>query len=179
MYIEKKIFSLLGWSAEITNPLPDKCVICIAPHTSNWDFIYGILFKRAFRLKINFFIKKEWMTFPFGLLMRRLGGIGIDRKGKNSITDIIAKEFEGHSIVRMAITPEGTRSLNKNWKKGFYYIALKAKVPVVLGTIDYKNKKITINDKQIIPNGDIDTQMAEIKSYYNNVTAKNPNKFGR
>ncbi len=176
MWLEKKIFSLLGWRADIKIELPDKCVACIAPHTSNWDFFYCVLFKEAYRIKVNFLIKEEWTKSVIGGLIRRLGGIGIRRDKSYSSTDTYAKTFDDNEILRIAITPEGTRKGNRDWKQGFYYIALKAGVPIVLVSLDYKEKRISI-DRIIVPNGDIDTQMAEIKAYYKGVTAKYPDRF--
>ncbi len=176
MWLEKKIFSLLGWKAEIKTDLPDKCVACIAPHTSNWDFIYCILFKEAYGIQVNFFIKEEWTKSILGGIIRRLGGIGIRRDKSQSSTDVYAKAFDNHKVMRIAITPEGTRSANKDWKLGFYYIALKAGVPIALVSLDYKTKTLTI-DRLVVPNGDVDTQIAEIKAHYKGVVARYPDRF--
>ena len=97
MWLEKKIFSLLGWRADIKIELPDKCVACIAPHTSNWDFFYCVLFKEAYRIKVNFLIKEEWTKSVIGGLIRRLGGIGIRRDKSYSSTDIYAKAFDDNN----------------------------------------------------------------------------------
>lgn len=176
MWLEKKIFSLLGWKAKIKIDLPDKCVACIAPHTSNWDFFYCVMFKEAYRIQVNFLIKEEWTKSIVGGIIHRLGGIGVRRDKSQSSTDIYAKVFDNHKVMRIAITPEGTRSANKDWKLGFYYIALKANVPIALVSLDYKTKTLTI-DRLIVPNGDVDTQMAEIKAHYKGVTARYPDRF--
>jgi 1-acyl-sn-glycerol-3-phosphate acyltransferase len=177
MWLEKKIFSLLGWNTDITIDLPDKCVACIAPHTSNWDFVYCVLFKQAYGITVNFFIKDEWTRLPvIGAFIRRLGGIGVKRDKSQSMTDVFAKEFDRYDTLRIAITPEGTRSPNSKWKLGFYYIALKAGVPIVLVSLDYR-RKLVIIDRQIIPDGNAEKQLAEIKAHYKDVGAKYPEKF--
>jgi len=176
MTLEKKILKAFGWRAAFNVELPDKCVACIAPHTSNWDFIFGILFKRAYKIQANFFIKQEWIKFPVGGIIKRLGGIAIHRNKQQSTTDVMAKEFENHKIMRIAITPEGTRRLNSDWKMGFYYIALKASVPIVLISMDYQKKLVEVG-KIIFPNGDAEIQLAEIKDYFKNVTPRFPERF--
>ena len=157
--------------------LPEKCIICIAPHTSNWDFAVGVLFKSALRIKASFFMKKEWFRFPFGKMMRRLGGIPVERSKSTSMTDRIASEFNNREQLIVAVTPEGTRSYNTDWKKGFYYIALKANVPIVLAFIDFKFKRVGY-ERLFIPTGDVETDMVELKNYYKTFNAKYPDKFG-
>ncbi len=174
--LASRILHRLGWKILMNVQLPDQCVVCIAPHTSNWDFIYGILFKYATSLKANFFMKKEWFRFPLGGIMRSLGGIPVNRDKKQSMTDAIAEQFKHYPVLHIGITPEGTRSYNPDWKKGFYYIAQKANVPIVLAQIDYKRKEIGLG-KIFQPTGDVDTDMTTIKKYYSNIGAKFPEKF--
>ena len=178
MWIEKTLYKLLGWKYEINVEIPDKCIACIAPHTSNWDFFYGVLFLRLYGLKANFFIKQEWMRPPVGWIIKKLGGIGIRRNRKQSTTDVIAEEFAHRDVLRIGITPEGTRSLQPEWKLGFYYIAQKAQVPILLSRIDYSTKTIAL-DKIVIPNSNSQEQIAEIKAYYQSHWAKFPEKFGK
>lgn len=174
--IAKKLLSLFKWELDTSIELPKKCVVCIAPHTSNWDFIVGILFKYATNLQASFFMKKEWFRFPLSIIMKLLGGIPIDRSKKNNVTDIIAEEFNKRDSLIIGLTPEGTRSLNYEWKKGFYYIAQKANVPIVLAYIDFKKKKVGYNKLLIPTNYEDDIIM--IKKYYSNINAKYPEKFG-
>ena len=174
--ISKKLLSLFKWELDTSIELPKKCVVCIAPHTSNWDFIVGILFKYATNLQASFFMKKEWFRFPLSIIMKLLGGIPIDRSKKNNVTDIIAEEFNKRDSLIIGLTPEGTRSLNYEWKKGFYYIAQKANVPIVLAYIDFKKKKVGYNKLLIQTNYEDDIIM--IKKYYSNINAKYPEKFG-
>ncbi|MCI7728957.1 MAG: 1-acyl-sn-glycerol-3-phosphate acyltransferase [Bacteroidales bacterium] len=174
--ISKKLLSLFKWELDTSIELPKKCVVCIAPHTSNWDFIVGILFKYATNLQASFFMKKEWFRFPLSIIMKLLGGIPIDRSKKNNVTDIIAEEFNKRDSLIIGLTPEGTRSLNYEWKKGFYYIAQKANVPIVLAYIDFKKKKVGYNKLLIPTNYEDDIIM--IKKYYSNINAKYPEKFG-
>ena len=170
---------LFGWfrfTEVITEPLPEKCIIALAPHTSNWDFIVGNIYSRAKNFHCDFLMKKEWFFFPVGILMRRLGGIPVYRTKQMHSTDIIAEQAKEADTFRLCITPEGTRKAQADWKKGFYYIALKAEIPILLYGLDYAERKIVCT-KTIIPNGDIDSQMKEIKEYFANFKGLHPNQF--
>ena len=92
------------------------------------------------------------------------------------MTDAMAAEFARHDSLCIAITPEGTRSYNPDWKKGFYFIAEKAGVPIVFAALDFKEKVIKLGE-QFIPTGDIEADMTQIKAYYKGITAKIPKNF--
>lgn len=167
---------ILGWKAVFTVPDYDKCVVCAAPHTSNLDLFIGKLFYGATGHKTSFMMKKEWFFFPVGLIFKAVGGIPVDRGKKTSLVDQMAAVFQNKKKFHLAITPEGTRKPNKHWKKGFYYIAQKANVPIVLIGIDYEKKTITAG-KAIFPSGDIDEDMKEIKLYYKDFKGRHPENF--
>lgn len=126
--------------------------------------------------KTSFMMKKEWFFFPLGLIFKAVGGIPVDRSRKSSLVDQMARKFAGSKQFHLAITPEGTRKANPNWKKGFYFIALKAQVPIMLIGIDYPTKTIT-STKAIMPTGDIEKDMHEIKLYFKDFQGKNPENF--
>ncbi len=170
------LYKYMGWTTEVTEAHPDKYIICLAPHTSNWDFLIGQLYNGAEGLGSNFMMKKEWFFWPLGPLFRKLGGIPVWRDKKTSLTDNLAETAKQSKTFRLCITPEGTRSPNPDWKKGFYYIAFKAEIPILLYGIDYEKRRIECT-KTIIPNGDIDTQMGEIKNYFSKFKGKKPENF--
>lgn len=173
----KKILTgWMGYRVNVTQPQPDKYVIALAPHTSNWDFIIGNLYCRAMGFKCNFMMKKQWFFWPLGYVMKALGGIPVERSKKMSLTDQMAQQAKERDTFHLCITPEGTRKPVTEWKKGFYYIALKADIPVLLYALDYEKKLISCT-KTIHPNGNIEEQMAEIKDYYKNVIGKIPANF--
>lgn len=118
------LYHKLGWTKNITESHPDKCIICLAPHTSNIDFLIGQLYMRAEGFKANFLMKKEWFFWPLGVFARKIGGIPVYRTKQTSMTKRLAEVARHRDIFHLTITPEGTRSLNSDWKKGFYYIAL-------------------------------------------------------
>lgn len=178
MNLWKTILEVSGWSVDITAPRRNKCVICVAPHTSNWDFILGLFAYRSLGRKANFLMKKFWFFFPLKYLLRSLGGIPVDRKGNKSLTDRIISKFNDSSYVNLAVTPEGTRSKTSKWKTGFIYIAMGAHVPIQLGVIDYKHKKIIIKE-EYQPSGDVESDLNNIKAYYKQFPAAGrfPDKF--
>lgn len=170
------LYKRMGWTVDVTEPHPDKYIICLAPHTSNWDFVIGQLYSSAESVKSGFLMKKEWFFWPLGVLFRRLGGIPVWRSKHTSMTDNLANTAMERKEFHLCITPEGTRSPNPEWKKGFYYIALKAKLPILLYGVDYEKKLIRCT-KTIIPNGDIEAQMREIKLYFKEFKGKRPENF--
>ena len=170
------LYKKMGWSIEVTEDHPDKYIICLAPHTSNWDFILGQLYSGAQGIKSNFLMKKEWFFWPLGILFRRLGGIPVHRQKKTSMTDALAETAKAEPVFHLCITPEGTRSKTADWKKGFYFIALKAGMPILLYGIDYEKKHIQCT-KTVIPSGDLDSDMRDIKLYYKHFKGKKPENF--
>lgn len=179
--MKKAIFSfiyhkLMGWKSVVKVEDYDKQIICAAPHTSNWDFIIGKIFYAAIGRETGFMMKKEWFFFPLGSLLRSMGGIPVNRDKKNSMVEQVVKVIKESKKFSLAITPEATRSRNPHWKKGFYYIAMKANIPIVLVSIDYSTKTIT-SEKIITPSGDMEKDMREIKLYFNQFKGKNPENF--
>ena len=163
-YLVRFLLKLFGWKIDQHSPEGiDKCVIVVGPHTSNWDFIIGRMAFVMYGLRPKILIKKELFFPPLGWLLRAIGGIPVDRKKNNNITDLAVKLFNENEKLYMVFTPEGTRSYNPNWKKGFYYIAIKAKVPIYICYMDYE-KKIGGFHSIFHPTGNVDADIAYIKS---------------
>ena len=175
-FCKRILYRWMGFSEVVTETRPEKYIIVMAPHTSNWDFVVGTLYARAEGFQCNFLIKKEWFFWPMGILMRKLGGIPVYRDKKTGSTERLATLAMQFKEFHLCITPEGTRQPNREWKRGFYYIALKAQLPILLYGLDYRKKVIECT-KVIIPNGDVEGQMAEIKEYFARFTAKKPENF--
>lgn len=170
------LYKKLGWTKDVTVEIPDKYIICLAPHTSNWDFIFSMLYRLAEGFTSNFLMKKEWFFWPLGPLFRSLGGIPVYRNEHTSMTDALIETAKNTPHFRLTITPEGTRKPNPHWKKGFYYIALKANIPVLLYQLDYEKKLIRCT-KVFRPTGDVEREMQEVKDYYKDVKGKKPEYF--
>ena len=159
-----------------------QCVMIAAPHTSNWDALYARLGLVALGVNVRITIKDSYMKFPFGPFVRAMGGIGINRAPKKegeerpSMVQVMADLFKDHEDLVMLVTPEGTRSLQEEWKSGFYHIAIQAGVPIALAFMDYE-KKITGVGKVVYPTGDMEKDMQEIMEFYAPVKGKFPAKF--
>ena len=136
----------------------------------------------ALGINIKYTIKKQWMNPPFGWFFKMMGGIGINRMPKKrgqsqlKLVDAIANLFEKQTCLTVIVQAEGTRSRRAEWKMGFYYIALKAKVPIALGYLDYKKKECGIG-KVIYPSGNLEKDMLEVMEFYKNIPAKIPENF--
>lgn len=148
----------------------------VAPHTSNFDFFIGRIAYYSSGLKIKFLIKQEAFIFPFQTLLRSFGGIPVNRSKKSNLVQRIVHMFENNDRFLIAVTPEGTRKLSTEWKKGFYFIAQQAKVPIALGYIDYKKKEGGYGPI-ITPSGDYEKDLKFIEDFYRNITPKHPEKF--
>ena len=170
------LLKLLGWKYMLPVPIPDKCVICVAPHTSNWDFIIGMIFYKSINGSPHFLMKKSWFFFPFNYFLKAIGGFPVNRGKNTSLTEQLTHEFSTRNQFQLAITPEGTRKKTSVWKTGFYYIAYDAKVPITLAYLDY-SKKIVGVFENFIPTGNIAEEINYIKQLYKNVPGKHPKKF--
>lgn len=178
MNIAAGILRLFGWKVEISAPDYPKCIICVAPHTSNWDFILGELAYTSVGRKAGFLMKDTWFVWPLGCFFRAIGGIAVPRRkpGKGSLTEFIVEKFRTDDRLVLAITPEGTRSRTANWHTGFLHIAMQAGVPILLGAIDARDKRVEIK-RVFTPTGDVEADMTAIKNFYRPFTGINPDKF--
>ena len=167
------LLKLLGWKIVGDFPTLQQYVLIAAPHTSNWDFPIGLAICFKARQKVYWMGKHTLFVGPLGLLSRWLGGIAVDRRKSNSLVEQISEVFQTHKELVVAIPPEGTRKKVEHWKSGFYYIALKANVPIALGYLDFK-RKIGGCGKLFYPTGDIDADMREIRQFYADIVGKNP-----
>lgn len=176
MNLSKLILRIAGWRVNISVPDYPKSIICVAPHTSNWDFILGKLAYASVGRKAGFLMKESWFFFPLGYFFKAIGGIPVPRQKGSSLTDKIVERFNNSSQLTIAITPEGTRKRTEKWHRGFLYIAYEAKVPILLGAIDYRRKEITIT-QEFSTTGDVDADLRSIKNYYKSFTGLYPDKF--
>ena len=171
--LSKLFFKILGWKVVGGKDYPDKCVVICAPHTSNWDFFIGMGYRYIMRIKFKYLMKKELFVPLLGKLFQFNGGVPVVRNKRSNLVDDVAVLFKNNEKLYFAITPEGTRSWTKKWKTGFYYISLKAKVPILLLKIDYKLKEIGIIS-EFYPTGNFNNDMKYIQSKYKDVNAKFP-----
>lgn len=176
MNLCKTLLRIAGWKVLITVPDYPKCIICVAPHTSNWDFIIGKLAYAAVGRKAGFLMKETWFFFPLGLLFKAIGGIPVPRRKGSSLVDSIILKFNNSQRLTLAITPEGTRAPTSNWRHGFLHIARQAQLPIALGVIDYGNKEVRITQTYAVTD-DAEGDMRAIKNYYKPFKGCHPEKF--
>jgi 1-acyl-sn-glycerol-3-phosphate acyltransferase len=162
-----------GWAIEIVDPLPDKCVIIVYPHTSNWDFPVGLLTKWAAGLtvkrdQLRYAGKTSLFVWPWGWFFRAVGGFPVDRDGNSGFSEQMAGRFASASKMRLVIAPEGTRGYRDHVRSSFYYVAAAAKVPIILGTFDFAQKRVTITET-FWPSGAIADDLPRIERYYQSI----------
>ncbi len=162
-----------GWS-EI-NSVPDvrRCIVIAVPHTSNWDFIYIMGAKAALNIPLSFVGKASLFRWPFGTMMREMGGVPVDRSKTTNFVDAMIAEFARRDEFMLTIAPEGTRGKVKKWKTGFYHIAVGANVPLVIGMMDYAKKQVGLVSA-FMPTGDYAKDMARVSEFYRTTTPRHP-----
>jgi 1-acyl-sn-glycerol-3-phosphate acyltransferase len=173
------LHALTGW--EFEGPLPEekKYVLLAAPHTSNWDGLLLLSLARSVHLDMRWMIKREWLRGPMGIVLRRMGAIGIDRSGAHHVVDNMVEDFQRYERLVVVIPPEGTRKRADHWKSGFYHIAMKADVPVVCGYMDYARKRAGLSEP-IRLTGNVKADMDVIRAFYEKVRPQghSPEDFG-
>ncbi|WP_338358426.1 1-acyl-sn-glycerol-3-phosphate acyltransferase [Yeosuana marina] len=170
-------FKILGWNVVgNTNFSKDKikkAVIIAAPHTSWHDFYIGVLLRSVLNVKTNFVGKKELFVFPVGWFFRILGGAPINRQTNENKVEAIAHLFKEKEEFRMTMSPEGTRKKVNKWRTGFYYIAKTANVPIIMFTLDFKNKQNKISEP-FYPTDNVEKDFAFMHDFYKDVVGKIP-----
>lgn len=163
--ISSGVLALMGWTA-IGKPIQDQRFVLIgAPHTSNWDFPLMLMVVLKLELKLHWMGKHSLFMFPFGGLMRWLGGIPIDRRSHHGIVDQVVAQYQENPQLVVLVPPEGTRKKVQDWKTGFYHIANNAGVPILMGYLDVSRKEAGLADF-FYPTGDADTDIKNIRAFY-------------
>lgn len=169
---------LAGWKVEGKLPANlQKCVFIAAPHTSNWDLPYTLMVAFVLRLNVYWMGKDTLFNFPFGPIMRWLGGIAVNRRES---TNLVAASADAIRVatgpLHLIVPPEGTRSKTRYWKTGFYYIAVTAGVPIIMAYMDYAQKRSGLGPL-LQPSGDIEADMVTVKAFYAPFKGKNAKQF--
>jgi len=166
-----------GWNSVLVAPPAPKGIIVVYPHTSNWDFIIGVLYKVGVGLPARWMGKDTLFRWPLRSLFLRLGGIPINRRERSGFVAALLDEFDRHEWMWLAVAPEGTRSRTDHWKSGFYRIAVAGNLPVGLGYIDYATRTIGI-DTYIRLTGDPEQDFARIRAFYADKHGRRPANAG-
>ncbi|MFD2914335.1 1-acyl-sn-glycerol-3-phosphate acyltransferase [Psychroserpens luteus] len=170
-------FKLLGWkftgNTNFSQDTVKKAVIIAVPHTSWQDFFIGMFLRKLTGVKTNFVGKKELFTWPLGYYFRAVGGSPLDRTSGQNKVEAIAELFKNKEEFRLTLAPEGTRKNVKQWRTGFYYIAKAANVPIIMFTLDFKNKENHISEP-FYPTDDVEADFAFMKAFFKGVVGKIP-----
>ncbi len=184
MGLKKAISSILvkfhGWKL-IGTPVPpeaQRCVFVFAPHTSNWDWYYGTISMFNWGLPMKVAIKDFWMKFPFGFFVRRLGGVAVDRSSTKGFSQVekMASLFETNDKISFVITPEGTRKKRVRWKTGFFHIAHKAQVPIVMLKANFPGRTVEFGPV-LDTNEGIDKVMTDMMDFFRDCGPIRPEYF--
>ncbi len=159
------ILRVIGWKTRGTELANQRFVLIGAPHTSNWDFPLMLMVVLKLKLRVFWMGKHTLFPFPFGGLMKWLGGVPINRSSSHNVVRETVRQFKDNKELVVLIPPEGTRSKVKEWKTGFYHIANMAKVPILMGYVDAEKKEAGFADF-FHPTGDIDKDLEEIRNFY-------------
>ena len=178
-FLGKLILKIVGWKVVMHGDKKnlDRCILVVAPHTDNSEYLLGNLAYWSLEKKLKVVIKDAHTKAWYGFLVKSLGGIGIDRSQKNDLVNFVKNEFEKDDF-SLVITPEGTRSWVPKWRKGFYHMALAAKVPITLASGDFNTKTLYMGHSipyEKLVNSTFEEVMEELQNYYikHNIQPKN------
>lgn len=176
-FLSAAAMRVMGWKFSGTD-FPDerKFVLIVAPHTSNWDFVVGIMAMYAIGLRGTFLGKDSLFRFPLGLLMRWLGGVPVDRSSKNDAVTQTVELVERSERIIIALAPEGTRKKVERWRTGFYHIAQKARIPILPVTFDFSRREVRLFPL-FTPTGDADTDLAALRGHFTAEMAHTPSNW--
>lgn len=181
-WLAKSVLRLVDWHIEGELPPLRKYVAIGAPHTSFWDLplclaVMAVGSGGFATIRIAWIGKHTIFRGPFGALLRKLGGIPVNREAGHHVLKAVLRAFEQREQMVLILAPEGTRKRVNYWKPGFYYIASLARVPIVCGYLDYQRKAAGIGPV-LEPSGDVEADMQIIRDFYVQVHARHPEKVG-
>lgn len=172
------LYRARGWKAVGVVPEPRRFIIIAAPHTSNWDFVNYLGLTADLKLQPYFMAKLSLFRWPIGGFIRQMGGVPVDRRGGGDVVAQMVAEFARRSEFMLTVAPEGTRRKTAKWRTGFYQIALAAKVPLVVGLMDYGTKTGGLGPL-IWPTGDFRADMQRVFEVYKSCIPKYPDRAVR
>lgn len=168
-------FIRTGWTISGSLPPDRKLVIMGASHTSNWDFLVFLGAVHALGRQVHFIGKHSLFGWPLGGFMRALGGVPVDRSAPQDLVSQIVAQFDARDDFVLVIAPEGTRAVTRQWKTGFYQIAMKAGVPIVCAGPDYPNR-LGVFGPVIRPTGDYRADMKPAFAFFRTLTPRHPER---
>ena len=175
--LARALLRAFGWRVDVAWPTAPRGVVIVYPHTSNWDFMVGIVARAAVGLPVSWVGKHGIFRWPLGPVLRRLGGIPVDRRAPHGLIGQLAAELARRDWMWLALAPEGTRARVEHWRSGFYRLACLADVPLGLGFIDYREKVVGIREYLAL-SGDEEADLTRIRAAYQAITARHPAQAG-
>ncbi|PKG55117.1 acyltransferase [Shewanella sp. Choline-02u-19] len=169
----KFLLKASGWKISGALPTDHQYIAIVGPHTSNWDFVIGLVARGAMGAKVNFLGKHQLFIPPWGWFFRAMGGTPVDRRKNNNLVDAVVEIFNSNANFSLALAPEGTRSPVARWKTGFYHIASKAQVPIVTVGLDFGSKTVVIPEGKDTTD-DIQQDMDNIIAFYRSIKGRHP-----
>ena len=169
----RTMLRVFGWSIEGEAPALPKFVAIAAPHTSNWDFYFGIAAVFAMGIRVSWLGKHTLFRPPFGGFFRWLGGIPADRTVSHGLVEQTIHALNSHERLIVALAPEGTRKRVEKWRTGFYRIAQGARLPILLAYFDYSQRAVGLGPL-FHPTGDLDADLEKILEFYRQFVGKRP-----
>lgn len=170
------LLRLLGWRIRGHWPDLPKAVVIVAPHTSNWDGILSVIAILALRLRLSFFMKHSAFPWPFAGLLRWIGAIPVNRDAAHDLVSASAQQFTQRKQLLVAITPDGTRHAPEQWKKGFYWIAHRARVPILCVGYDYAKREIVILEA-LTPSGDFNADLPRLLEQFRGIAPRHADRL--
>lgn len=167
------LLKALGWRAAFVPPPEPRVLVLVYPHTSNWDFFWGMLGRWAAGWPLLWLAKHTLFVGPVGVVLRAWGGIPVNRAAAEGFVDELARTIRARPYALLAITPEGTRSYRDHWKSGFYRLARAADLPLGIGYIDYATRTVGVSEYFRL-SGDPDADLARIAQAYQHRRARHP-----
>ncbi len=176
-WMARRFLDLTGWEPEGAKPLEQRFVLIAAPHTSSWDLAYLLAISTVVGVKVSWMGKDTLFRPPLGWLMRASGGIPIVRTRSEKLVSQMARAFEKSESLALVVPAEGTRGYVPHWKSGFYHIARRANVPIVMGYLNYATRRGGFGPA-LHPTGDVRADMDKIRAFYSDKVGKYPDSFG-
>lgn len=167
-----------GWRVRGHWPDVPKAIVIVAPHTSNMDGVLSVVALMALRLRLQFFMKHTAFPWPLSGLIRWFGGIPVNRGAAHDLVGASAEQFARREQLLIAITPDGTRHAPREWKKGFYWIAHRAGVPIICVGYDYARKEIVILDT-LVPSGDYEKDYPLLLEQFRGIEPRHPGRLSQ
>jgi 1-acyl-sn-glycerol-3-phosphate acyltransferase len=170
-WLGRVLWSLTGWRFSGEVPDISKAVVVVAPHTSNWDFMIGVVAMFALGIKVSFLGKHTLFRWPLGPIMRWLGGISVDRRSSRGVVQQMVDAFKEYDKLILTIAPEGTRGKVDRWKTGFYHVAHDAGVPVFPVSFDWGRRRISFHEP-VVTSGDLEGDLATIRGLFESAVGR-------